>query len=1743
MRKRIVSLFVAGVLAVSSLSMISGSTQAAPPDDTVISGTITVPGADGETDVLVSVCRLQSSNGGKYARNCSGVYADSGFAYSINVENGQDYVVYASVDDSSSPIGYLQTWFGGHVGYSYWEDLTDKPVTILTAPANGAELTASFTMVKASTISGKVLLPAGYSWAGTDPVDGNGRVGAYTLRTSDGDTYLDQGQVAEINDDGTYTIANLLPGQDYAICVKSGTLHTDPAAGVLSTCLGGYASQDTDIWQVDPAKLTMVSASASGGDVRAADLTLGRGSVITGTVSGPTNLSDVGVNACPVSQSDGDWQTQGSCVYAHPDSQGKYSLTVQNDKYYVVYALTSETGYLPTYVGGFATGSIYQGRDAGQATVTKLHAPDEGADLAGDIAMVRGTIISGKVTMPESTDQTYGWVSVCQVVTTNGNKSTSDCRLEAYLSSDGDGTYSITVPNGADYLVYADGYDGPPSGYMRTWHGGYASTTSADLADPDLQGVNILTAPAAGGTTLTANITLAKAASISGKVSLPEGYSWGDSTYGNVGTVSAYRLVTMSDTYSYLQPVQGATLYQGSDGAYTLTGLEPGQQYALCVTNNSYNLFTNPATGVLTTCLGGFSQAESYLRQVDPAKLTLVTAPTGGSDLPGQDFTLARGTVITGKVTGPPTDSLENVAVQACPVTQNAAGNWRQQGSCTSGYANSNGEYSITANNGATYVVHAQVEGYLPTYLGGYAISPNYVSESAAQEAVTKLPTPDNGATLTGKNIALVKGTVLSGTVTAPGLSASDTNAYAHVNACQLETREDGSKYETNCQSTYVYRNNGTGNTFAYSMTVMNDRDHVVYANVYSTSGPGYLYTYHGGYWTASVNSSADPSQSGVTSQHSPANGGTLKADITLAQAASISGKVTLPEGFSWVGGESSPYVYVYQVLTDGLQGWSYTYSDRVNTTDGSYKVSGLEPGKQFVVCIMSHYLAADFVIPENGLLMTCHGGFSTDRSSVYSSDLGSAGLDPATAPGAGRNLAGVDIDVKLGATISGTVYLPDGAPSSGGWVQLSQVTPDGFRYIEGASVDADGKYTFTIMPGTTYAVVAESYDDSPYTWHGGYLGSSPDLTDAGVTRLTASSAGQALTGKDIHLVEGSTISGKLNYVATEDGYADIQACRLKDDGSLTDCRSAWREEGYLEYATIEADGSYTISGLVPGAKHVVRGYATGYATTYHGGLVGEFPLPRDGATVVTTAASGGTVANIDVTLVKALTITGTVSPPELLGDYGVEVYLCPVYTQDGQRYYINDAGWSTNDLKPRDVESWCHFAYTRSYDDDVRTWTYSAEVTPNQQYVVIGIYDGEGLADAWYGGRVADSDVWRVDPDTLSLVPGSQVSTVTGAAGAKVENVNLVFGESATVTFDANGGTPATQTRSVLKGAAVPLPPAPTRVGYEFQGWFANPDGSGDQFTGGALSADRTVYAKWLQVATYQVAYDANQGTGTVSDNAAYNSGDSATAKANAFTRDGFTFAGWNTAADGTGTAYQSGDSITMDANVTLYAQWTANPVDPVDPVAPVVPPVVPPAPPVAPPVADVVITAANGAQVAGTGQPGATVTVVFPDGKTGSAVVGADGKWAMATPADTKSGDLQATQVTTAGTTTAPGKLQMLVVNQWSPKTVSGVAVPGSTVKVVFSDGSTKTVTTGADGTWSVETPAGATGEVNVSMNAGTGANHVTESAKGSLPKVPGPTGGTVMTGPGSYGVALALVLCGLMVGVMVARSRQRT
>jgi uncharacterized repeat protein (TIGR02543 family) len=79
--------------------------------------------------------------------------------------------------------------------------------------------------------------------------------------------------------------------------------------------------------------------------------------------------------------------------------------------------------------------------------------------------------------------------------------------------------------------------------------------------------------------------------------------------------------------------------------------------------------------------------------------------------------------------------------------------------------------------------------------------------------------------------------------------------------------------------------------------------------------------------------------------------------------------------------------------------------------------------------------------------------------------------------------------------------------------------------------------------------------------------------------------------------------------------------------------------------------------------------------------------------------------------------------------------------------------------------------------------------------------------------------------------------------------------------------------------------------------------------------------------VITYQlpttVTFNSNYGTATTLTQTA---GFPTNLTLNSFTKSGYTFSGWNTLSDGTGTSYSDGASYSFSSSTTLYAQWTCN-------------------------------------------------------------------------------------------------------------------------------------------------------------------------------------------------------------------------
>jgi uncharacterized repeat protein (TIGR02543 family) len=145
------------------------------------------------------------------------------------------------------------------------------------------------------------------------------------------------------------------------------------------------------------------------------------------------------------------------------------------------------------------------------------------------------------------------------------------------------------------------------------------------------------------------------------------------------------------------------------------------------------------------------------------------------------------------------------------------------------------------------------------------------------------------------------------------------------------------------------------------------------------------------------------------------------------------------------------------------------------------------------------------------------------------------------------------------------------------------------------------------------------------------------------------------------------------------------------------------------------------------------------------------------------------------------------------------------------------------------------------------------------------------------------------------------------------------------TITFDAEGGSVTPSTQLVTYDAVHGTLPTPSRTGYDFLGWWTGDNGTGKQVletTLVATAANYKLYAKW-KAKVLTATYDPEGGSvsplyKTVTFGAVY--GTLAIPL-----RVGYTFAGWWTGDNGTGTQVIATAKVLNQENHTLYAKWTS--------------------------------------------------------------------------------------------------------------------------------------------------------------------------------------------------------------------------
>jgi hypothetical protein len=269
-----------------------------------------------------------------------------------------------------------------------------------------------------------------------------------------------------------------------------------------------------------------------------------------------------------------------------------------------------------------------------------------------------------------------------------------------------------------------------------------------------------------------------------------------------------------------------------------------------------------------------------------------------------------------------------------------------------------------------------------------------------------------------------------------------------------------------------------------------------------------------------------------------------------------VTGFVTAASGGAGISG-------VYANAYDAVTGAHIRSSSASAATTGAYTISGLVPGNYKIMC--------------RG---TQSSGSYSARYYPNAEDIGSA--TPVTVTEGGTT-SGINFSlVPGGAAVTGTITAASGGAAIAG-VSVSAYDATTNVYIkDGAASSADGSYTIWGLTPGAYAIkfrgnttYAQQYYNNTFGWNW-------------ATPVTVV-VGAPTTNINFSLVTGGNISGTITA-----GSSPVSGVYVYANDAATGIGS------YGSSSVSAADGSYTISGLIPGSYKVrFNGNAT-YGQQYY---------------------------------------------------------------------------------------------------------------------------------------------------------------------------------------------------------------------------------------------------------------------------------------------------------------------------------------------------------------------------------------------------------------------------------------------------------------------------------------------------------------------------------------------------------------
>ena len=247
----------------------------------------------------------------------------------------------------------------------------------------------------------------------------------------------------------------------------------------------------------------------------------------------------------------------------------------------------------------------------------------------------------------------------------------------------------------------------------------------------------------------------------------------------------------------------------------------------------------------------------------------------------------------------------------------------------------------------------------------------------------------------------------------------------------------------------------------------------------------------------------------------------------------------------------------------------------------------------------------------------------------------------------------------------------------------------------------------------------------------------------------------------------------------------------------------------------------------------------------------------------------------------------------------GIDAVAVTSYYHEWNKVRLNDS-WYNVDCTWDDADGTIYYGYFERSDNYYDTVNYSSYV----------FHAEEDIWEGYLPACTIDSGATSTAPGTIAAITQTVAKPVISASVSgtsyKVKITSKTSG--AVIYYTTDGSEPnAAYSKGTRYTGAVTVSPGKTVKAVAVCNKYA----------------DSSVSSKKLaKLTTYKITFKSNGGKGSMSKQSMAKGVSTAIAK-NKFSKKYYTFAGWNTKANGKGKSYKNKQKIKLTKNITLYAQW----------------------------------------------------------------------------------------------------------------------------------------------------------------------------------------------------------------------------